>query len=293
MTLLTLLQNAPEPITVEAVRAVGSGFASAPTVYGVAVVATPVPDGTPSPFMDVAFTGLSGDTMSVYRSTEGKRTLVRGYKRQAIVGSTFALSDFEAPFGANVTYDVEVYNTAGVLTAQGVSDAVVLDVQAAWVADALNPSVCTSVRLHRSSLAQGAYSRDGGPVNLAAASTPVGVLGVRRVGQGIPLVFNCRTEAVFDTVLGVLNSADPLVVRTPPGYRLLPRLAYVTCAQWQPQIMSGMFAQIVGSVDIIAAPSASVIVPTRTYGTVAGDYSSYGNLLASVSPSTYLKLLRG
>jgi hypothetical protein len=284
-------------VTVSAPRAVGTGKAYAPTIYGVAITATPVPDGAPAPYMDVALTGLSGDEMSVYRTAEGRRTLVRGYKRQAVVGSAFALSDYEAPFGTPVVYDVEVYDVSNVLIDAGVSTGVTLDVDVTWIADPLHPSVSAAVNLGGMALSAASYARSGGPVEVSGATLPAAVTGVRRAAAGVPLTFKCESVEEMSATLTLLRAADPLVVRTPAGYPILPRLAYVTCPDWAldvpPQGDAPSLFIIRGVVSLVQAPAASVLVPVRTYGTVAATYSSYSDVLASVSPSTYLELLRG
>lgn len=259
------------------------------------VTATPNPAGTPCPDVSIDLAGLSGATINVWRSAAGRRVLVRGFKGRTLVGNVYALTDYEAPFDIPVVYDVECVNASGVLVDTGTSVAVTLDVDTPWIQDALAPSVSCAVVVGGDSLTGANLRRDGGVVAVNGAAEPVGQGGVRRVGAGIPLSFHCSSEAVETQVLTVLRSADPLVVRTPAEYRILPRLAYVTTSEWQihiPESGGGpdAWSKILGSVDIVAAPAASVVVPVRTYGTVKSTNTTYTAVRATGS---YLVILRG
>lgn len=260
------------------------------------ITATPRAAGTPCPNVLLDLIGLSGTRLSVWRSAAGRRVPVRGFKRREVVGDSYTLVDYEAPFGIPISYDIECRNDAGVLLDTiALPVSVSLDVTVPWIQDALSPSVSMAVTLGGDSLTNRSLRRDGGLVPVNGATEPIGQGGVRRVGAGIPLSFRCSGEAEEDAIVAVLNSADPLVLRTPPGYRNMPRLAYVTTGEWNvnvPPQGGGIDAHslITGTVDLVAAPSASVIVPVRTYGSVHESNTDYQ---AVRDAGSYLAVLRG
>lgn len=259
------------------------------------VTVTPSPEGAPCPHNLIDLSGLSGTNVNVYRSAAGRRALVRGFKGRRIVGTAYALADYEAPFGIETRYDVECLNSSGVVVDTGASGPVVLDVADAWISDALSPTVSCAVTLGGDSLVTSALRRSGGVVPVNGATEPTGIGGVRRVGASIPISFRCESEVEENRVVSVLRSADPLVLRTPPDHRQIPRLAYITTDEWVvtiPEQGGGpdAWSKVGGVVDLVAAPAAAVVVPVRTYATVRRAESSYTTVRTRGS---YLSILRG
>jgi hypothetical protein len=85
--------------------------------------------------------------VTVYRvGTDGARTLVRGTQglidRQTVTSDTLIVEDHEAPLGAQVYYQVEIFTPGGTLSSTRFSDPVLVtltDINEAWLKDPGNP----------------------------------------------------------------------------------------------------------------------------------------------------------
>lgn len=251
----------------------------------------------PCPSADIAISGLSGDvtnTLSVWRSVAGARTELRGGAR-GVLGVATILSDWECPFATDVTYQVTEYKASGAVVGTAQSLPFQMDPGKVWISDPLNPSAsCVVPALDAVAIGSLTYSRPGAIVSIIGSDTPVLSAGIRSVATGIPLDMLAFTVGQRLSLLSVLQFADPVLVRVPAGdkYSNLPPLAYcsadsIVVVPWANQ--SGATLQL--SVTLVKPPTANIVVPSRTYGDLPAEASSYGDLLALYS--NYLSVIRG
>lgn len=266
----------------------------------VAATATPQPVGLPGsygPNIGVSVTGLTvstGVTLTLWRKVGGQRAVVRGCRRTAVLGTTMAFTDHEAPFGVNVTYQVDEFTSFGTTLDTAVSAAVQLAVGVAWISDPMSPRTAVSVVLGSESLGEKSYSDQSQVVTLAGSPTPVSVGGVRGIETSVPLRIDCYTALQRFATMAVLQAASPFLLRCPPNHQM-PALAYCqsdTVRVLQVDVhMGGELAELYLTCNLVAAPRGDIVVNTRTYADLLGEATDYAGLLAT--RTTYLEVLTG
>lgn len=248
----------------------------------------------PSALVDVTGIPVGAVTLRVWRSWASKRVQVRGGPFAA-AGSIYGLTDYEVPFGVDVSWQVEAVDGSGGVLESAQTGLVQLAVDDCWLQDPVSPSVCTvASRVAAESFETIDYVVDGQVLPVAGAAEPVATAGVRRAGSNIPLRIYCADELEAAAVRVVMVSAVPVLLRWPASYQLpLPKLAYL----YAPTVSDGLVSAIPGkstiscTVDVVAPPAAAVAVPTRTYNDLLAEASTYSDVLTQ--RATYLEVLRG
>lgn len=166
---------------------------------GPQVTATVFSDASPCPRAEVLVTGLEPNVASVtvYRLAAGREFTVRGAV-SAPTGGALTRIDFEIPFGVDVTYRAELFDSSGVSLGYVSSNPVRLDVAETWLHNPLDPQ--GSVRVTLLDTAAQAIRR---PVP-GQISRPIG----RRVGVMLTQPRQGVSELVLDVTVGSIADAD-------------------------------------------------------------------------------------
>jgi hypothetical protein len=229
--------------------------------------------------------GLTGGTttLRIYRLSDDRTWLVRG---GVDVAPGTAPLDFECPFGVNVQYRAEMFNTSGVSLGFTDSTSITLDVSDVWVHNPLAPA--GGVNLGPNGILDGSFgavSRPtvGGAVYVEGASVGRHIGAVRRGIVGARLGFACETVAVADGLQAMLGSYETqrvgvVCVRTPPPLRV-PRTLFASVGDptevdgdvaWGGERTDFWFV-----VDEVAPPFPGLVVPLLSYEDLDLAFASY------------------
>lgn len=255
---------------------------------------------TAPPTVEVLASGLPftiGNKITLYRDQEGRRAAVRGVLGVALTGTDGAWVDYEAAFGIDVTYTVEVRSSAGALLATVAAAPVVMDIDVPWISDPLDPNTATPVLPEFDTLREWTQDRDGDTLPVQSDDLYVGVTGIMHAPAGFPLAFICLSADQVNAVMRVIRQASPFLWRSPPG-RPGGRAWYVVAKQvkqvnhdWVPD--RPVTVVISMTATQVRAPGATVAVPVRTYSMLPAEASTYGQQPSVYVPPTYLSILRG
>lgn len=185
----------------------------------------------PCPGVEIYFATLDGDaaTITVWRIADGVREEVRGALRASVAGD-FVVTDWEAPFGVEITYVGEIYDAGGA-SVSGAQASIMIDVQDVWFQDQVDPELSFSLRfaedtaawLLRGSVAQIARTRRTTKQFVFGRPRPF----LQNFGLGaiesLAVSVLTETEQHMQTMLA-LAQVSPIVVRTPPAFASLPRV---------------------------------------------------------------------
>lgn len=241
-------------------------------------------DITGNPLVTLTISGVTGARITVSRQWFGQRAPVRGGQLALVLGSVMIAQDWEAPFGIPVTYTVECYSGAGVLLESWLSGPITIPVTVPWISDPIAPRSACAVSLDGDSMRSMEYGRDGKVVGILGSSQPIAVVGTRNEASGFSLGFQVDTDNERETVLSILKSADPVLVRLPPAWVLLPPLAYVTADSVTEEDVTrfagGTKSTLWIDGTLVSPQTANVIVPPRTYADLAAEASTYADMSA-------------
>lgn len=247
------------------------------------VTATPVPSGNPTPHIRVEVSGIVGQRITVYRSMSGQVSVVRGAYKQPTLGSAMEFWDWEAPFGVPVSYRAEVVD--GSSTAMAQSGSATLDVSAVWISDPLSPRVSLAVELEGPSAQQVDYDRAEEVLPVTGSSLPIAVSGISGDGAGMAISFRAYTVGQRLSILAVLRSPGPTLLRCPsiagkPIYSMLPSLAYLSTPKWTAtdvdQAFGGGGSRVSSTaVTLVRPPMSPVAVAPRTYQDALNEADTY------------------
>jgi hypothetical protein len=267
---------------------------------------------SPCPNVTITLTDLApfDNIVNVWRTADGVRSAVRGSKGLTVNGSN-ALTDYEVPLGRSVAYDLEVVSgvSAGVVTPTSTitvtspSDALGKPVW--WIQDPLVPGSAIALAVARGdrsrpSLTAAAvkaleYTSDVSIIPVAGSSQPVAIGGQRLVAQNVPFDTFTNTAQTTTNLRNLLQQTAVLLIR-PPGVRNdgVPGLFYTAVPKVVEQPVTVAFGgtltkwQITGSG--VAAPTAAILVPVWTYGSVAALWSTYQQAQTTLAAKTYLQV---
>lgn len=167
----------------------------------VAATLTPYMNESPAPRVEVYFSSFAAGTatVTVFRLTQGRESVVRGAVRQPTAGA-FTRVDNEIPFNIPVTYRAEMFDSAGV--SLGFTEPATVTVPCAdtWIHNPLDPRSAVKVKL--GSGTAGRVSRPTPGVVTRPLGRRVGVvLSEPRGGVvGLPIDIRTVTDADADRV---------------------------------------------------------------------------------------------
>jgi hypothetical protein len=261
----------------------------------------------PCPRVVVTITDLapSTATVNVWRTADGKRQAVRGARRRSMVGSD-AVTDYEAPLGRVLSYDLEVLtgtNTQAVVTTATVT---VLS-STWWIQDPLVPSSAIPLNVAKQDstapylMASAVKSLDYGAsvtlIPILGSTDPVALMGNRTIAGNVSFDMFTNLASVTTQLRNLLKQTPLLLIRS-TGLRNdgVPALAYFASAKPVEKPTTVAFGgtltmwQLTG--DLVAAPTMNVLVPIWTYGTVAALWTTYQQAQTTLAAKTYLDVLK-
>jgi hypothetical protein len=282
-------------------------------------------DSNPVPRVEVLISTMPVDaaTVTVWRNYAGRRSLVRGAVATPVAGDHVVV-DYEAPLQTAVTYTCQTADADGVPSELSpASDAVLVDDSRAWLQDPLAPT--TSVALGMTRVYGGGYAfgegdfgegafgsgtpdpiavlrrASFGTVNRSAdvtvtplfgGSLPVAGSSVRRAPSEIPIEIRTTTEQTSTALRDLLNQAFPVLLRIGARAPMLEPLSYLVIPEVAERFIYGAELTIwTMTGQSVMPPSASVVIPVRTYNDLLDEASSYDDLLGLYD--SYVALLRG
>ncbi|MDQ0756068.1 hypothetical protein [Arthrobacter sp. B3I4] len=270
-----------------------------------ALVAKPTFD--PTPRVEITVTDLTptANTVTIWRTADGKRQAVRGARKRSMV-SADAIIDYEAPLGRLVSYEIEV--TAGINAQVAAPQQTTrVDSVSGCIQDPLVPGSSVPVfgefgpdgqaYLRDTAVKQLEYAADMSIMQVLGSPDPVALLGQRMSAAGVDMSMSTRAAQHAANLRNLLKQAPLVLVRPLPGWSAaLPGLCYLAAGKptelpvdeaWGGSLIRW---QLVG--DLVAAPTMNVLVPLWTYGDVKGLWGTYQQAQTALSGKTYLDTLK-
>lgn len=261
----------------------------------------------PCPRAGITITGLTvGDSLvSVWRLADGKRFSVRGARR-AIMSDAQFLTDYDAPLGRPVSYEVEVIS-GPVGPARVTSAPITIDTPFGWLQDPLVPQSAVAVsagdldelaHLQAQALSSLEYNANVTLIPVMGTDAPMGLFGTRQAASNIPLPLDVDSKEQNRRLKDLLKSTAQLLFRPVPSYSELelPGTMYVSVASVReiPINVSGVdfLTRWELKADTVDAPTMRVLTANFTYGDVAIVYATYGQKQTANAGKTYLDDLK-
>lgn len=258
----------------------------------------------PCPRVEVTFQDLdpSTDVVNVWRTADGSRQAVRGARGRTVVGSDF-VTDYEAPLGRTLSYDLEVIS--GVCAQAPVTTATVTVTSSTWwIQDPLVPSSAIALssgptsdgapRLTAAAVKDLEYAGAVNIIPILGSDAPVALSGNRTIGGNVDFSIFTDAASASAQLRNLLLQTSLLLIR-PNGDSVsapLPGLCYYSSAkpveQPMPTTYSGTLTHWQLTGDLVAAPTMNVLVPIWTYGTVAALWATYQQAQTTLASKTYL-----
>ncbi|MDP9185631.1 MAG: hypothetical protein M3O29_08195 [Actinomycetota bacterium] len=269
-------------------------------VYGVGGVATlelETVDGAP-PAVRVTVTGVASATVfALTRLCEGKTITVPEWRARTITDSDTTM-DWVAPTNRPVTYNLSVDGTVVA------SATITLPSPYAWLQDPLQPDKCLKFVLSRDglgtavlddrSLTSFTYKSGTTPIPILGSPEPVVFGGQRQAPSGISHRIRTFTEADTALMSDLIEGTPFLLIRTLPGMRGLPALAYlngdVGRAPFTTHLPGGQQEYWTVTGDLVAAVMQAAITGSVTYDEVQQLLAgyTYDDVQTLAAATTYL-----
>jgi hypothetical protein len=170
---------------------------------------TPYFDADPCPRAEVLFTSLAAGTASVtvYRSAGGREHQMRGGVNADVAGALTRI-DTEIPFGVEVSYRAEMFNSSGVSLGFTDSGTVTMHVYETWLHNPLDPHGAASVIMALGAAKSLSRPVDGETVHPLGRKVGVVVSGTRRGISDATLDCYTETDADTDKVAAMVGDYD-------------------------------------------------------------------------------------
>lgn len=279
----------------------GSSTSTATTYVPQLALVTKTDD--PCDRVEITITDLTPteNTVTVWRTSDGKRQAVRGARRITMVTSEVII-DYEVPLGRIVSYELEV--TAGLNNQAAVTPQdVTVNATSGWIQDPLDPG--SAIRIHGGvgpngeaalrgqALSRLEYAADMSIVPIMGSPDPVALIGQRQSASGVnlPMVTEAAQEAA--DLRRLIQQAPLVLVRPLPLWASgLPGLCYTAAAKpaelpvdeaWGGSIVHW---ELTG--DLVAAPAMNILIPEWTYGDVDALWETYQQAQTALSGKSYL-----
>jgi hypothetical protein len=261
----------------------------------------------PCPRVEITLTDLTPttNTVTIWRTADGKRQAVRGVRQRGVVSADF-FTDYETPLGRAVSYEVEV--TSGVNAQAPSSPATVtLNTASGCIQDPLNPSSAIPVHgtrgpngeanLRGQAMKTFEYKADMSILPVLGSPDPVALIGQRMAASGVDMSLATRAAQEAADLRNLLQQAPLVLVRPLPVWAAaLPGLCYLASGTPVEQPVdeawggSLIWWELVGS--LVAAPTMNVLVPLWTYGDVKALWGTYQQAQTALSGKSYLEVLK-
>ncbi|AYR01521.1 minor tail protein [Arthrobacter phage Seahorse] len=269
-----------------------------------AVVAESLTDA-PCPRVGLTITGLGvGDSViSVWRTADGARSPVRGGRRVTIVDAGF-ITDYDAPLGRPVFYEVEVISGPGG-PSRTLTPTITVASTTAWLQDPLIPQSAVPVvcddsdegpYLRGEALAQLEYAADVSLINIMGSDKPMALFGQRMAARGVPLSLAAQLLEHNVRLRQLLMCTAQLLFRPLPVLDSVPGTMFVsipTATEIPVDVAEGSHLTWWDlKADTVQAPVLKVLTATFTYGDVALLFATYQQKQDSAAGKTYLDDLK-
>ncbi|WP_022886356.1 hypothetical protein [Glaciibacter superstes] len=250
-----------------------------------APVITPSVDAAPCPRAEVLFSSFAAGTtfVTAYRLGGGREYRMRGAVNTPVAGALTRI-DFEVPFGLEVSYRAEMFNSAG--SSLGYTDAtsVTLNVNETWLHNPLDPQ--GAVRVRMASDAARSISRPVPGSVLYPRGRRVGIV-VSEPRQGIQgIALDCYTLTDDDTdrfadMVGTYtsNSVPVLCVRVGADMKMrVPRPLFASVLDPREEAINlhigGESMKWSMSGDEVSPPTPALFIPLLTRADINAYYST-------------------
>jgi hypothetical protein len=261
----------------------------------------------PTDRVEVTITDLAPTThtVTVWRTSDGKRRALRGYRGVEIVGSDFVV-DYEPPLNQLLAYELEVLT--GVGTGGPSAQATITLTPATvhgWIQDPLDPQSAIKVyavagpagepTLLPSAVATLDYLANVSTMEIMGSNEPVALLGQRMVAGNVPFHFFTDAAQQSTDLRNLLTQASILLIRPGADWgNSLPGACYV--APPNPQeapvgiIWGNAYTEWKFAASLVRAPSMNVVIPFWTYQDWQDLWTTYQQAQTALSGKTYLNV---
>ncbi|WP_309076008.1 hypothetical protein [Paenarthrobacter sp.] len=233
--------------------------------------------------------GIGASVVSVWRTADGERAPVRGYRRVAMNDAAYVV-DFDAPLGRPVSYEVEVVSGPGGAS-RTVSDPVTIDSVAGVLMDPLVPQTAVpvvgardsdgAVYLKSPALSQLEYRAEVSIFNVMGSDKPLALFGQRMAESGLDTSLATRSAEENARLKKLLRSTGQLLFKPLPSwgeFELNGTLFLANASAKQLPIDVSWGGELTWwdlQSDVVAAPTIRVLTAEFTYGDVALLFSTY------------------
>jgi len=269
------------------------------------LVAKPLFD--PCPRVEITISDLTPttNTVTIWRTADGKRQAVRGARKRDVVGSDF-VTDYEVPLGRPASYEIEV--TAGINAQASATPATVtVNSESGCIQDPLVPGGAVPVHgdfgpngeayLRDQALKALEYAADMSVVQILGSPDPVAIMGQRMAAGGVDMSMSTGAAQAAADMRVLLQTAPLVLVRPLPKWAAaLPGLCYLAVSKPTELPVTEAWGgglirwELVG--DLVAAPTMNVLVPLWTHGDVKALWATYQQAQTALSGKTYLDVLK-
>jgi hypothetical protein len=263
---------------------------------------------SPSPNVVVTYQDLDTgtDQINIWRTVDGIRRPVRGARRINVVGSGF-VTDYEAPLGRTISYDMEILSGVCAGVAVTTATTTISSSASGWLSDPLVPSSAVAVYgdvgpngepgLDFDALAQFTYKSAVSKMTVMGTSEPVALIGQRQAAADIDVNMTTLAGTQSTSLRTLVQNAGTLLFRPLTGWAsALPGLCYLAADAVAEQPVTekygGAMVAWKAKGDIVAPPAANIVAPTTTYGTVSAAYATYAAFNAAHSGQQYLDVIK-
>jgi hypothetical protein len=243
-------------------------------------------------------------TVTIWRTADGERQAVRGYRKIEVVSSD-TVEDYEAPMYRVLTYEVEIVSGSamGAVTPNATTTLDPGVPRYGWIQDPLDPG--SSIKVY-GDIVTGAettlmdeaiksieYPADVTLVPILGNDKPVALLGQRMAASGVSFKMGTNSAGQAMALRNLLSQAPLALIRTVPEWgAALPGLCYIaptTPAELpQNEAWGGNIIEWKIDSPLVAAPTMAVVVAIWTYGTVEPLWATYQQAQTAFTGKTYL-----
>lgn len=257
--------------------------------------------------VEITVTDLPPTTneVTIWRTADGRRRPVRGFRNFPIVGSD-AVTDYEAPLDRLLSYELEVTSGEG-MDGPAVTEQITITPATVhgWIQDPLDPDSAIKVyavagpdgepTLLPSAVAQLEYEADTSIIKIMGNDEPVALLGQRMQASNVPFHFFTDAAQQASDLRELIGQAPILLIR--PGADWgpsLPGACYVAppVPQESPAgiIYGNPYTEWKFTSSLVMPPSMNIVIPFWTYGDVEDLWATYQQAQTALSGKTYLQV---
>lgn len=243
----------------------------------------------PCPRVGVTITGLGiGDSVvTVWRTADGEREAVRGARRATMTDANF-ITDYAAPLGRPVTYEVEVIS-GPTGAARAYAEPVTVNSATGFIQDALVPQNSVpviggdgdEVYLRPAALKALEYNADISIFDVMGSNKPLALFGQRGAEKGLDTSLGAASAEQNARLKNLLKSTGQLLFRPLPSmgeYGMTGSLYLANAKATQLPVDVSWGGQLTWwdlKSDVVAAPTIRVLTATFTWGDVSILFSTW------------------